>query len=94
MWYSGCMETQTAAFKIYTAMQETMTYLYSRWQDERAYEDFDQYATVAKNALQKADESAVFVAMKRRPFSVTFDVDGKTYIIWVTATAYQYKRVK
>lgn len=42
--------------------------LYARWQDEREYEDFAEYAKVAKTIIP-AD--CAFVSMTKRPFALT-----------------------
>ena len=76
---------------IFEAMQGTMVYLYGRWQDERAYEDFAQYVTVAKNALASANSAAVFEKMTKCPFAVTFTIGQDRVVVGVGSEKYYYK---
>ena len=52
-------EAKTDAEKIYKDLQSTIVYLYGRWQDERAFEDFANYVGVVKNALASSKDAAV-----------------------------------
>ena len=75
-------------------MQGTMVYLYGRWQDERAYEDFAQYVNVAKNALASANGSAVFGKMTKRPFELTFTLGTDKVVVGIVRKDYFYKVYK
>ena len=52
---------------------EHLSYLYYRWQDEKEYEDFSEYAESAKKMLP---EDFIYTGMKKRPFKVEFTYDG------------------
>ena len=79
---------------IFEAMQGTMVYLYGRWQDERAYEDFANYVGVVKNALASSNDAAVFEKMTKRPFAVTFTLGQDKVVIGISGKTYFYKVYK
>jgi len=80
------------ANKIFEEMQEFLTQLYGRWQDEKEYEDFADYkAIVAKTFSEKYPVSDISLA--KRPFAVTFTLADCVYVITVKATEYSYKRI-
>lgn len=58
--------------------------LYSRWQDERAFEDFAEYRLPLEKAAAN-HPGIVLGAMKRRPFGVTFTHGGAKYRLQATA---------
>ena len=74
------------AEQAFDAMGERLIYLYSRWQDEREYEDWADYAKeMAKTAAQSG-----FVAIKtaKRPFGFTakhHDIRGWVVTFKITA---------
>jgi hypothetical protein len=57
------------------AIVNTMVNLYCRWQDEKEYEDFEDYKNVVKKMLP---ENCPMVGMKKSPFVVEFKLpDGR-----------------
>lgn len=67
-----------------------LSYLYGRWQDEKEYEDFEDY----KKHFAKMSGFTVTSA-KKSPFSFTFSVPGfpaATYEIKVTARSVAWRR--
>lgn len=74
------------------AATDTLSYLYSRWQDEKEYEDINDYA---KPLLEKATAAGLPTpVMQRRPFGCKFTLAGKTYLVYVNARTMGWKRVK
>lgn len=70
---------------------ERMSYLYDRWQDEREYEDFNDY----RDAMVKAVGviRGKFVKAHKRPFGCTFVSEkGLSYRFKITSAHYQFKR--
>jgi hypothetical protein len=68
-----------------------MENLYNRWQDEREYEDFNDYV---KPLQPIAAECGVeIVSMKKRPFSVVFTSDGKKFAAVVTSKTTHFEIV-
>ena len=63
-----------------------LMYLYDRWQDEGAYEDFAVYEAAAKKALLAQDPSAVFLRLSKRPFELRAKIGGAEVGLFVTAT--------
>lgn len=45
---------------------EKMAYLYRRWQDEKQYEDINEYGDAIKKVLPK--KGVTFLRMSKRPF--------------------------
>lgn len=67
-------------------------YLYSRWQDEKEYEDFAEYEKVM---IEKITELPIKAATKR-PFGIKYDYEGFEIHIKI-ASGYlkaQAKRIK
>jgi hypothetical protein len=56
--------------------------LYGRWQDEKEYEDFNDYVKVATEAATK--QGLTLVKMTKRPFTVEVK-NTKRFVIKVTA---------
>lgn len=68
------MEGKEKRQQVAEAISGHMGYLWSRWQDEREYEDFADYVDSAKKAIE--ENGAVFEKLTKRPFRVTYRVDG------------------
>lgn len=78
---------------------EKLCYLYSRWQDEKGYEDFKDYVVAMKKAFDAAIKdvpmtNAVFVKGQKRPFGFTFDFEGWQVKMGVTATCCKWSAKK
>lgn len=88
---------QRAAFmdKVVPKVEQTLNYLYSRWQDEHAYEDFAEYATFMEKALKTAEPSAKFIRGSKRPFGMVCRFDEFPYdcLIFITAREIGWKSV-
>lgn len=59
---------------------EFMRNLYFRWQDEKDYEDINNYARVIVEAIRQANgEDVVLTDIKpsKRPFGIKFKADGQ-----------------
>jgi hypothetical protein len=77
----------------FTSMEEQMSYLYSRWQDELEHEDFADYEANMKANLLAKIPKAEDVTCSKKPFGITFSLDGKKYQFKVTSKSYEWKRV-
>ena len=53
---------------------EQFMYLYERWQDEKEYEDFNDYVTIM---MKYMPEGATLVKGTKRPFGVVINYGGK-----------------
>ncbi len=82
-------EIADKANRIFTAAFGTMEYLYDRWQDERQYEDIRDYG--ARVVPHVEAEGGRFLAMSKRPFGFTFEVDGSTYSATINERNYVLK---
>lgn len=80
-------ESQRAAEVVFNAMEKHFCYLYSRWQDEKEYEDFDEYKTSMKKTLEPHTD-AEFLSMTSRPFAMLVKVKGYTWKIFATSRQY------
>lgn len=77
---------------MFDAVQERMSYLYWRWQDEKEYEDFADYAAEMKKLLP-ADFT--FIKGTKRPFGFTFSIGtDAVYFINVKNRSYLWGRTK
>jgi hypothetical protein len=57
---------------------EKMGYLYERWQDEREYEDFNDYVTAFERVLGQKT-----LKFTKSPFVVTFIMENRKFFIRV-----------
>jgi hypothetical protein len=66
-------------------------YLKGRWADESEYEDFAEYV---KSMTAKLPARSSEIQMTKKPFRVTFTLDGVTYRMNATARAVNVETVK
>ena len=81
--------------KVVTACEEGLGYLYGRWLDEKAYEDFEDYAKQMKTICEKIP-GAVFIQANKRPFGFIAQIKDFPYRcqISMSNSVYQWKSVK
>ncbi len=85
-------KVRTAVIALYESMTEQMIYLYSRWQDEKEYEDIADYGNAMKGNLPKW---ATFVKVTERPFGFKFKTeDGRLYSFTINARKYTWTRIE
>ena len=69
-------------------LQKPMGYLYDRWQDEKAYEDFSDYEKHAE--IEVTERGGIFESLKAnagsQPFELKFYYKHTEYRMEVTAT--------
>lgn len=76
----------------YQDIQDHMEMLYSRWADEKEYEDIRDYGVSIEHAVKKI--GGTFLKMSKRPFGFTYELMGATYQVQMKSTQYLYKRIK
>ncbi|RLI48952.1 MAG: hypothetical protein DRP09_21050 [Candidatus Thorarchaeota archaeon] len=88
--------TKSITNTIMENMEKTLVYLYCRWQDEKEYEDWQDYVDIMKKDLkEKAGVSNVFfVKASKRPFGLTFDFEGWQITLSVNSTSIRWKAKK
>jgi hypothetical protein len=91
--------TKSKADELYQAMEKTINYLYDRWQDEKKYEEWNDYIEHMKKLfaeMQKSTntENAVFVKASKRPFGLTFDFEGWRFVLSANSRAYRWEAEK
>jgi len=84
-------ETRKKALEIYQGIEDTIGYLYDRWQDEKYDEDFNDYSK--KMEYKIVDLGGKFVKASRRPFGCQFDLDNCRYKIFVGSGKIGYQRI-
>jgi len=60
-------------------------YLYDRWQDEKEYEDFKEYADVMKKKVGDA-----FVRATKRPFGFVMKAEGGEVQVYVNSKSFGF----
>lgn len=74
-------------------IQPNLCYLYSRWQDEKKYEDFKAYSEEMKKLLNKFDTCSLvtwkFTKATKKPFGFEFREYGLQRDIKITMTSKQ-----
>ena len=91
--------TKTKITSLFEKLENILSYFYSRWQDEKEYEDFQDYVDGVKKSFEKVVKevpmkNAVFVSMTKRPFKIVFDFEGWKVSFIVTAKEYKWKATK
>lgn len=72
-------------------LQDHICYLWARWQDEKEFEDINEYgASIAKNF----PEGWKLIKSTKRPFGVTFSIGEEVWVITATSRAVSWKRTK
>lgn len=59
---------------IYKQIESTIDQLEQRWQHEREYEDFEDYRTVIRKELMKANSRVANIVINPEPFEVRFSI--------------------
>lgn len=68
-----------------------LTNLWARWQDEKEYEDIQEYSKPLK---PKAEEHGLTItSMTKKPFGCKVSVNGKNYHVTVNSRSIGWKRI-
>ena len=80
------------ALAFYRKVQDLVESLYSRWLDEKEYEDINDYAAPIRTV---ANEFGITIrAMSRSPFGFTFSTkDARIYRLTINGKKYAYARI-
>ena len=73
-----------------TGGAQRLAYLRQRWEDEKEYEDWSDYATALKQLLPVGARAEV---VAQRPFGVRFDYGGKRYQLTATLRSLHLREV-
>lgn len=85
-------ERMTLANKIYEDIEETIINLFYRWQEEKDYEDINDYALLIKPMIEQ--NGGILLNMNKRPFGVTYQLSDAVYQISVYASGkYTYSKI-
>jgi len=63
----GLILNHELADKVMTTVEDTLAYLYSRWQDEKGYENIEDYKLPIVKALEEIKDVEV-LSMIQKPF--------------------------
>lgn len=86
-------------------IEDYMCDLFSRWLDEREYEDIEEYELAMRNHDRLKNPKVVVITMMGEPFTLLFSIDETTYMVWITedeedemfpdevAITYRYKQL-
>lgn len=83
--------TRTRIEAFFREASTVLPYLYSRWQDEREYEDIGDYCAPLDPIAQR--HAVTIKKMTKRPFGCQIDADGIICQISVTLDALRCKRI-
>lgn len=61
----------------------TFANLYMRWQDEKQYEDFNEYAKVMANSVKSVIGDISEIKGTKRPFGIKFTYNGKKHHLFL-----------
>ena len=77
----------------YTTIENMMVNLYSRWQDEKEYEDINDYKNVIAKEAEKFNIKVC--KMNKKPFGFNFTIDtDAVYTIKINSTQYSWARIQ
>jgi len=76
----------------FTEAQKMLSYLYSRWQDEKEYENIEEYAKPLTATAEK--HGLKIVKMNKRPFGCDLSINNMTYRVDVKSTSMGWGRVR
>ena len=79
------------ALNFFNKAQATFEMLYDRWQDEKAYEDINDYQKPLESIAREC--GITITKMTKRPFGCHFSVDNKIFALSLSAKSYSYKRI-
>jgi hypothetical protein len=79
------------ANKFFEDSQKMVGYLYIRWQDEKEYEDINDYGKPVQEALEKI--GGKLISMHKKPFGFTYELADFQYRVRHTAKEYSFARV-
>jgi len=82
---------RTVALDFYEAIAKTLEVLYWRWQDEKEYENIEDYR-LPLEAAAKA-RGVTITKMTKRPFGLLFTTPQGSYKADVTRKGVSYKRI-
>lgn len=79
-----------------SAFEEFLINLFWRWQDEKEYEDWNDYVSVMKKKFETLIaennmSNAVYYSCSKRPFGVKFDFEGFRVTLYANSTSYGWK---
>lgn len=91
--------TKTKVNALMGLFTESLSHLYDRWQDEKMYEDWNDYIKVIKaNFYEYCKKAlmtnAVFVKGSKRPFGFTFDFESWRVVMSVSYKSLGWKAKK
>lgn len=73
---------------------ETLSYLWSRWQDEKEYENIADYIKPLETMLAEQGINPGICTMTKRPFGIKINMGGKVYQVKVTSKEISWQRIK
>jgi hypothetical protein len=82
---------KTTALAFFDEVYETLSDLYGRWQDEKEYEDIEDYRAPFVEVAKK--HGVRIVKMTKRPFGFVFSTELGTYTATANASGVAYKRI-
>jgi len=71
---------------------ETLSYLYERWQDEREYENINDYAKPLTALATK--HGLKIEKMNKRPFGCDVSINNRKFRVDVTARSMGWKEIR
>lgn len=72
-------ETENKLQALMGGIGESIGYLYYRWQDEKGYENIEDYGKSLQKTVDKLNLGVTITFMSSQPFGFTFDMDGISF---------------
>ena len=81
-------ERKTIAEKIFSSLEDVMSELYYRWQEEKDFEDINDYGEVIASEVSKF--GGKLIKMTKRPFGFHYRLGDAIYSISYSRDEYSY----
>lgn len=79
----NAIPNEAAGLIFFRSIQRNFEYLYDRYQDEKEYEDFEEYRKAVQVYCQL--DGIKFEKLTKSPFALTYTSDGHRYVAKVTS---------
>jgi hypothetical protein len=87
----GRIERANVVNAIFGNIEELFVNLYSRWQDEKEYEDFNDYTTrLMEEVVKHSPKDTKLVKGNKRPFGITISIPHFPYNVKISIKRNQY----
>lgn len=86
-------ELQNKMKDVLSHMEKVISNLYGRWQEEKGYEDFNDYAVIMDERFSDTFKTYDFITGTKRPFGFKFEMFEMKFQLAICRNRMAIKRV-